>query len=59
MQVTDEDKVEQAIQYAHDVGFDEGYQVGYEDGYMEGRYGEAESAEHTRPAAHVRDLQEH
>lgn len=54
----DEEKVEEAIQYAHDTGFDEGYQVGYEDGYMEGRYGEAESAEHTRPAAYVRDLQE-
>lgn len=33
----DEEKVEQSIRYAHDVGFDEGYQCGYEDGYADGK----------------------
>ena len=32
----DNDRVERAIQYAHDVGFDEGYEVGWDDGYAEG-----------------------
>ena len=32
----DDEKVEQAIKYAHDVGFDEGYEVGWQDGYDEG-----------------------
>lgn len=32
----DEKKVEQAIQYAHDVGFDEGYEVGWQEGFEEG-----------------------
>ena len=29
----DEDQIEQAHQYWHDLGSDEGYEVGYEDGY--------------------------
>ena len=32
----DDEKVEQAIKYAHDVGFDEGYEVGWQEGYDEG-----------------------
>lgn len=32
----DDEKIEQAIRYSHDVGFDEGYEVGYEDGYADG-----------------------
>lgn len=32
----DEEKIEQAMRYAHDTGFDEGYQVGWEDGYAVG-----------------------
>lgn len=32
----DEEKVELAIKYSHDIGFDEGYQVCWEDGYAEG-----------------------
>ena len=34
--MVDDDKVEQALVYAHDTGFDEGYEVGYEDGYEDG-----------------------
>ena len=32
----DEDKVEEAIRYAHDTGFDEGYEVGWQEGFDEG-----------------------
>ena len=31
-----EDKLDEALKYQHDVGFDEGYEVGYEEGYNDG-----------------------
>ena len=34
------EQVEQAIRYAHDVGFDERYECDYEDGYNDARDGE-------------------
>lgn len=33
---SDEEKLEQALRYQHDVGFDEGYDCGFEDGYDTG-----------------------
>lgn len=32
----DEEKVEEAIRYAHGTGFDEGYEVGWQEGFDEG-----------------------
>ena len=32
-------QIDQAIKYAHDVGFDEGYECGYEDGYNDATSG--------------------
>lgn len=34
----DEEKLEEAYRYWHDVGFDEGYDVGFEDGYADAVY---------------------
>ena len=48
----DEEKVEQAIAYAHDVGFDEGYECGYEEGYRDGL---AEGVTATRAHRQVRE----
>lgn len=36
-ELEDEERLDQALQYQHDVGFDEGYQVGYEDGFSDGK----------------------
>ena len=33
---SDEEKLEQALRYQHDVGFDEGYECGFDDGYDTG-----------------------
>ncbi len=43
----DEEKVEQAIAYAHDVGFDEGYECGYAEGYRDGLAEGVMQHEHT------------
>lgn len=49
----DNDVLENALQYQHDVGFDEGYQVGYEDGYNDAKEeadGELQPREHINPS---------
>ena len=40
----DEEALERALAYQHDLGFDEGYEVGYDDGYEAGQNAEAKSA---------------
>lgn len=32
----EQEKLDQALRYQHDVGFDEGYDVGFEDGFGTG-----------------------
>lgn len=32
----DDEKMEQALRYRHDLGFDEGYEVGYDEGWEHG-----------------------
>ena len=32
----DDETMDEALKYQHDLGFDEGYEQGYEDGYIEG-----------------------
>ena len=33
----EQEKLDQALRYQHDVGFDEGYELGYQEGYEEGQ----------------------
>lgn len=40
----EDDQLEQAYKYWHDLGFDEGYEVGFEDGYVAATESDARGA---------------
>lgn len=41
----DEEALELAMAYQHDLGFDEGYELGWDEGYEAGQNAETKAAE--------------